>query len=109
MLELNLALIGLLLSIIFSSSEIALISSNKLQINVWIKQKYRLSKLSKYILDNKGIYLVVCLIGTNISNILASSFATAYLINLEIISTKLIFRILIVLKNGVQNDILYLI
>ena len=79
MIELNLALIGLLLSIIFSSSEIALITSNKLQINVWIKQKYKLSNLSKNILDNKGTFLVVCLIGTNLSNILASSFATAYL------------------------------
>ena len=54
MLELNLAIIGLILSIIFSSSEIALISANKLQIDVWIKQKYRLGKLTKNILDNKS-------------------------------------------------------
>ena len=91
MIELNLAIIGLILSIIFSSSEIALVTSNKLQINVWIKQKYKLSRLAKKILDQKSIFLIVCLIGTNLSNILASSFATAYLIDKEIISTQFIF------------------
>ena len=37
MLEINLAITGLFFSILFSSSEIALISANKLQIDVWIK------------------------------------------------------------------------
>ena len=91
MLELNLAIIGLILSIIFSSSEIALICSNKLQIDVWIKQKYKLSLLAKNILNNKSEYLIVSLIGTNLSNILCSSFATVYLINNQIVSTKLVF------------------
>ena len=91
MIELNLAIIGLILSIVFSSSEIALITSNKLQINVWIKQKYKLSKLSKYILDKKSIFLIVCLIGTNLANILTSSFATAYLLKTGMISSKFIF------------------
>ena len=36
MIELKLAIIGLILSIVFSSAEIALITANKLQINVWI-------------------------------------------------------------------------
>ena len=62
MIELKLAIIGLILSIVFSSAEIALITANKLQINVWIKQKYRLSSLTKRILDQKSIYLIVCLI-----------------------------------------------
>ncbi len=91
MIELKLAIIGLILSIVFSSAEIALITANKLQINVWIKQKYKLSSLAKLILDQKSIYLIVCLIGTNLANILASSFATAWLIQLNIIDTKLIF------------------
>ena len=91
MIELKLAIIGLIFSIVFSSAEIALITANKLQINVWIKQKYRLGLLSKNILDQKSIYLIVCLIGTNLSNILTSSFATAWLINLNIIDTKIIF------------------
>ena len=91
MIELKLAIIGLILSIVFSSAEIALITANKLQINVWIKQKYRFSSLTKKILDQKSIYLIVCLIGTNLANILASSFATAWLINLNIFDTKIIF------------------
>tara|TARA_B100000579_G_scaffold359568_1_gene316361 strand:+ start:182 stop:1393 length:1212 start_codon:yes stop_codon:yes gene_type:complete len=91
MLELNLAIIGLILSIIFSSAEIALISSNTLQIDVWIKQKYKLSNLAKNILDKKSKYLIVSLIGTNASNILCSSFATVYLINNNLISSKLVF------------------
>ena len=91
MFELNLAILGLLLSIIFSSSEIALISANELQIDVWIKQKYRFSNLAKRILKNKSLYLIVALIGTNLSNILCSSFATVYLLNQNIISSKFVF------------------
>ena len=82
MLEINLAITGLFFSILFSSTEIALISANKLQIDVWIKQKYRFSKLTKFIIKNKSQFLIVALIGTNLANILASSFATVYLIKL---------------------------
>ena len=82
MLEINLAITGLFFSILFSSTEIALISANKLQIDVWIKQKYRFSKLTKFIIKNKSQFLIVALIGTNLANILASSFATVYLIEL---------------------------
>ena len=82
MLEINLAITGLFFSILFSSTEIALISANKLQIDVWIKQKYRFSKLTKSIIENKTKFLTVALIGTNLSNILASSFFTVYFIRL---------------------------
>jgi len=91
MLEINLTIIGLILSIIFSSLEIALISANKLQIDVWIKQNFKLGKLTKNILENKPKYLIVTLIGTTLSNILCSSFCTAYLINNNIVSSKLTF------------------
>ena len=40
------------------------------------------SKNAKNILNNKASYLNVSLIGTNLSNILASSFFTLYFINL---------------------------
>ena len=82
MFEINLALIGIFFSILFSSSEIALISASKLQIDVWIKQNYRLAGLTKYIIVNKSKFLTVSLIGTNLSNILSSSFFTVYFINL---------------------------
>jgi len=91
MFELNLTIIGLILSIIFSSLEIALISANKLQIDVWIKQKYKLGSITKNILENKSKYLIVTLIGTTLSNILCSSFFTVYLINNNIVSSSLTF------------------
>ena len=46
MLEINLAITGLFFSILFSGTEIALISANKLQIDVWIKQKYKFAILT---------------------------------------------------------------
>lgn len=91
MLELNLTIIGLFLSIIFSSLEIALVSANKLQIDVWIKQKFKLGRLTKRILENKSKFLIVTLIGTTLSNILCSSFCTVYLVDKNIISSKFTF------------------
>ena len=85
-----LAIIGLIFSILFSSSEIALISANKLQIDVWRKQRYTFSKITKNILNNKTDYLTVSLIGTNLANILATTFFTVFFIDL-INNGKLIF------------------
>ena len=90
MLELNLALLGLILSIVYSSSEIALLSANSLQLDVWEKQKKRLSRWASSIVDHKREYLSVILIGTNLSNILTTSFATVYLLQMDIIPHKLI-------------------
>ena len=91
MLDLNLTIIGLILSIIFSSLEIALISANKLQIDVWIKQKYKLGTITKNILEDKSKFLIVTLIGTTLSNILCSSFFTVYLIKNNIVSSSITF------------------
>ncbi len=90
MLDLNLAIAGLILSIIFSGSEIALISANALQINVWVKQRMRLSRWAASIIENKEEYLSVILIGTNFANILTTSFATIYLLRLETFSPQYI-------------------
>ena len=91
-LYLVLSIFGLFFSIIFSSSELALLSANPLQINVWNQQKkINLLHWTEKILDNKEEFLIIILIGTNISNILATSFATIYLINLNQIDPTLIF------------------
>ena len=50
MLEIYLVVLGLFFSILFSSSEIALISASKLQIDVWVKQNYKLGSLTKFII-----------------------------------------------------------
>ena len=90
MLDLNLALLGLILSIIYSSSEIALLSANALQLDVWEKQEKYLARLASSILDRKPEYLSVILIGTNLSNILATSFATVYLLRSNFLPHQLI-------------------
>ena len=54
MLELNLGIIGLIFSVLFSASEIALISATKLQIDVWVKQRYKLGRLAKFIIDYRS-------------------------------------------------------
>ena len=90
MLDLNLALLGLILSIVYSSSEIALLSANALQLDVWEKQKIRLAPWASSILDWKPEYLSVILIGTTLSNILATSFATVYLLRADILPHQLI-------------------
>ena len=81
MIELTLALFGLLFSVFFSSLEIALISSNQYQIDVWAKQKSKFSILSQTIIQKKEIFLFLILIGTNISNIVATTYATLYLLS----------------------------
>ena len=90
MLDLNLALLELILSIIYSSSEIALLSANALQLDVWEKQEKYLARLASSILDRKPEYLSVILIGTNLSNILATSFATVYLLRSNFLPHQLI-------------------
>ena len=87
-------LLGILLSIFFSSSEIALLSANKLQINVWNKQNKRLSKLANSIIENKEYYLFCILIGNNLANILTTSFLTIFLLRQKQIPENFIFIVI---------------
>ena len=87
-------LLGILLSIFFSSSEIALLSANKLQINVWNKQNKRLAKLANSIIENKEYYLFCILIGNNLANILTTSFLTIFLLRQKQIPENFIFIVI---------------
>jgi CBS domain containing-hemolysin-like protein len=80
MLEITLALISLALSSFFSGSELAYISANPLQMEVWFRQKRRGASSALNILENPDYFLVGVLIGTTLSNVIATSFATTYLI-----------------------------
>jgi CBS domain containing-hemolysin-like protein len=80
MLELTLALISLALSSFFSGSELAYISANPLQMEVWFRQKRRGASSALKMLENPDYFLVGVLIGTTLSNVIATSFATTYLI-----------------------------
>ena len=77
--EIYFSVFGLIFSIIYSASEIALISANPMQIKVWQKQKMYFSSFATKIIDKKPTYITVILIGTNLSNVLATSFFTIYL------------------------------
>jgi len=81
MLELTLSLLGLFFSILFSSLEIALISSNSYQIDVWAKQGSKISNFSQKILIKREIFLFLILLGTNVSNIVATTFATLHFLD----------------------------
>ena len=78
MFDLFFSLLGVIFSILFSSLEIALISSNPFQIDVWSKQGGRLSLLSQKIIKEKEVFLFLILLGTNVSNIVATTFATLF-------------------------------
>ncbi len=82
MLELTLALIGLALSAFFSGSELALISANPLQMEVWSKQERRGAARAIRLMGDPDGFLVCVLVGTTLSNVVATSFATVFLLRL---------------------------
>ena len=79
--ELTLSFLGIFFSILFSSLEIALISCNIFQIDVWAKQGGLLSRFSQKITQKKEIFLFLILLGTNVANIVATTFATLYFLS----------------------------
>lgn len=74
--EIILAFIGLALSAYFSGSEIAYISANPLQMQVWESQKMKGASRSRKYLENREDILSVILVGNTLANMLATSFAT---------------------------------
>ena len=80
--EIYFSIIGLFFSILYSGSEIALISANPMQLKVWQKQKMPFSSIATKIIEEKPTYITVILIGTNLANVLATSFFTIYLSNI---------------------------
>lgn len=79
LLDLSLAFTGLALSAFFSASELAFISANPLQIEVWLKQERRGAKAAIALLEHPSRLLVAILVGTTLANVFTASFATAYL------------------------------
>lgn len=80
MLELTLAFVGLVLSAFFSGSELAFISANPLQMEVWSKQARRGATRALRLMGNPDRFLVSVLVGTTLSNVVATSFATTFLV-----------------------------
>ena len=82
MLELSLALVGLGLSAFFSGSELAFLTANPLQMEVWAKKRRRGAQRANQLLSHPAKFMVSVLVGTTLSNVLATSFATTYLMRL---------------------------
>ncbi len=80
MVELFLAVIGLILSFIFAGAEIALLSSNRLQLEVWQRRAVRGSSSALKANTDPEKFLTATLVGNNIANIMTTSFATVMLI-----------------------------
>ena len=95
--ELFLSLIGLFFSVLFSSLEIALISSNVYQINVWAKQGSRISGFAQNIINKKEIFLFLILLGTNVSNIVATTFATLHFLEVGWSNSSIIIFISLII------------
>ena len=120
MFELIFSFLGIFFSILFSSLEIALISSNTFQIDVWSKQGSKLSRLSQKIINEKEIFLFLILLGTNVSNIVATTFATLHFLNLGWSNFSIILLISIIIltfgeilpktfiKNHANSGLVYL-
>jgi len=80
MMELTISLIGLLLSFFFAGSETAFISTNKIRFEVWLRQRIAGAHTAQHYFKNPDVFLSTTLVGNNLSNIIASSYATIYLI-----------------------------
>ena len=80
MIDLIMAFLGLVFSAFFAGSELAFISANQLQMEVWSKQTRRGAAKAMKLLGNPNSFMVSVLAGTTLSNIVATSFATTYLV-----------------------------
>jgi len=80
MIETLLAILGLILSFIFAGAEIALLSSNRLQLEVWQRREVRGAASAVKASQDPEKFLTATLVGNNIANILTTSFATVMLI-----------------------------
>ena len=79
MIEIILAIVGLVLSFIFAGAEIALLSSNRLQLEVWQRREVRGAKSAMKASQEPEQFLTTTLVGNNIANILTTSFSTVML------------------------------
>ena len=80
LLEILLVGIGLFLSAFFSMAETVFVTVNKIQLEVQLKRTIRGAKSAVGFLDKPESFLSTTLVGTDMANILTTSFATVILI-----------------------------
>lgn len=79
--EFILGIVGLILSFLFAGSETAFVSTNKIRFELWLRNQIRSAIFAKKYFRNPDIFLTTTLVGNNISNIVATTYGTVYLIN----------------------------
>jgi CBS domain containing-hemolysin-like protein len=79
--ELILGSIGLIFSFFFAGSETAFITTNPLRFEIWIRKKVRGATSAEKYFKNPDIFLSTTLVGNNLANVLATTYATIFLIN----------------------------
>jgi len=80
MMELTFAIIGLIFSFFFAGSETAFISTNSLRIEIWVRKKLRSAIRAQKYFKNPDIFLSTTLVGNNLANVIATTYATIFLI-----------------------------
>jgi len=78
--ELILAFIGLVFSFFFAGSETAFITTNPLRFEIWRRKKVRGTISANKYFKNPDIFLSTTLVGNNLANVLATTYATLFLI-----------------------------
>jgi putative hemolysin len=78
--EIIISIIGLILSFFFAGAEIAFISTQKIRLEIWARDKIHAALKAKEYFNYPENFLSVTLIGNNIANVIVSSYATLFLI-----------------------------
>lgn len=100
MFEINLALIGIILSALFAGSEAAYTIFNFLRLEIWKRQNVKLLKPLLYFQNNPEDFFSTILFGNNVSNILTTTFATVFLIHYVSESTSWVLITISILVLG---------
>jgi len=82
-LEIILAFFGLLLSAYFSGSEIAYISANPLQMQIWETQGLKGASVTRRYLENRENILGTILVGNTVANMLTTTFAAVAILEVS--------------------------
>jgi CBS domain containing-hemolysin-like protein len=80
MTEITVAIIGLLLSSLFASTEAAFLSFNKIKLDIWKKEKRKFINSTDFFVKNPEEFFTTILLGNNFSNIIYTTFATIVLL-----------------------------
>ena len=80
MVEIIIAVVGLIFSSLYAGTESAFISFNKIKLDIWKKEKRKFTRNAQYFVNNPEDFFTTILVGNNFSNIIYSTFATLFLL-----------------------------